>query len=348
MDGMSRLSVPRTHVFIIDGTMSRLAPGEETNAGLLYKLIEGMGPRLDQTVGYNPGIQGCGLRKWVNVAAGAGINISIVEGYATLASRYRPGDRIMLFGFSRGAYAVRSLAGFVERVGLVRRDVATERMIQQAFRFYETDRLSRSGRLFRRHYCHARVPIEVIGVWDTIKALGLPYPLISRLAPMATEFHDDALGPNVRNAFHALALDEDRVAYAPMPWRVAPGWKGRVEQVWFAGAHSDVGGHVWKFPAARLLSNIPLRWMIDRAMRCGLVVPEDWEARFPTDPAAPAKGNRTGQGRLFWNREPREIGACSSEDVHPSVLHRMRLVPGYRPLAEWIEPEETEEIPSFI
>jgi uncharacterized protein (DUF2235 family) len=253
----------------------------------------------------------------------------------------------MLFGFSRGAYAVRSLAGFVERVGLVRRDVATERMIQQAFRFYETDRLSRSGRLFRRHNCHARVPIEVIGVWDTIKALGLPYPLISRLAPMATEFHDDALGPNVRNAFQALALDEDRVAYAPMPWRVAPDWKGRVEQVWFAGAHSDVGGHVWKFPAARQLSNIPLRWMIDRAVRCGLIVPEDWQARFPTDPGAPARGNRSGQGRLFWNREPREIGGCSSEDVHPSVLHRMRLVPGYRPLAEWMEPEAAGEVPSF-
>jgi uncharacterized protein (DUF2235 family) len=324
----------RTHIFIVDGTLSRLDDGHETNAGLLYKLLAGMGPRPGQTVAYDSGVQSSGLRKWVNVAAGVGINLSIIRGYAKLACRYRPGDRIMLFGYSRGAYAVRSLAGFIGRVGLLRREHATERMIQQAFRYYETARLSAHGRLFRRRFCHQYVPIEVLGVWDTVAALGLPYPLLTRLAPMATEFHDAGLGANVRNAFQALALDEDREAYAPMAWRVSPDWRGHVEQMWFAGAHSDVGGHVWDRPEARPLSNIPLRWMVERAAHCGLRLPQDWQAQFPTDPAAPARGNRAGHGRLFRTRSPRRYGCCSSEDIHPSVMHRMRLVPGYVPLAE--------------
>jgi uncharacterized protein (DUF2235 family) len=324
----------RTHVFIVDGTLSRLDAGHESNAGLLYKLLDGMRPQFDQTVAYDPGVQSTGLRKWLNIAAGVGINVSIIEGYAKLASRYRPGDRIMLFGYSRGAYAVRSLAGFIGRVGLLRREHATERMVQQAFRYYETARLSAHGRLFRRRFCHQYVPIEVLGVWDTVCALGLPYPFLTRLAPMATEFHDAGLAANVRNAFQALALDEDREAYAPMPWRVAPDWPGHVEQMWFAGAHGDVGGHVSDLPAARGLSNIPLRWMLERAAQCGLKLPHDWQAQFPTDPAAPARGNRTGHGRLFRARGPRRYGRCSSEHIHPSVMHRMRLLPGYVPLAE--------------
>jgi len=339
MPVMARPVPPLTHVFIIDGTMSRLTPGEETNAGLLYKLLEGMGPQLDQTVGYNAGVQGAGLGKWLAVAAGVGINVSIVEGYATLASRYRPGHRIMLFGYSRGAYAVRSLAGFIERVGLLRRELATERMVGQAFRYYETPALSAMGRLFRRRHCHARVPIEMLGVWDTVKALGLPYPLISRLAPMASEFHDDGLGRSVRHAFQALALDEDRVAFEAMPWSVAPDWPGHVEQMWFAGAHCDVGGQVADRPAARALANIPLRWIIGRAVHCGLRVPEDWAARFPVDPLAPAAGNRTGHARLFWTRSPRVVGQHASEDVHPSVRERMAGLPGYRPRAILAEPE---------
>ena len=123
----------RTHVFIIDGTLSRLDEGRESNAGLLYKLLTER-RRADQTVGYDPGIQGEGLRKWVDVASGATINLSIEHGYAALASRYAPGDRIMLFGYSRGAYAARSLAGFIGAVGLLRKRHATQRRLSATTR----------------------------------------------------------------------------------------------------------------------------------------------------------------------------------------------------------------------
>lgn len=326
-----------THVYIIDGTMSRLVPGEETNTGLLYRLLEELGPRRGQTVGYHPGVQGEGVGKWLSIAAGAGINLAITEAYAALAARYRAGDRIMLFGFSRGAYAVRSLAGFIGRVGLVRCEDATERNIARAFRLYEAATVTDETRAFRAAHCHERVMIEALGVWDTVKALGLPYPVVSRLAPMATEFHDEGLTAEVRNAFQALALDEDRLAYAPMPWRVSDDWPGRVEQMWFAGTHGDVGGHVWNAPEARPLANIAFRWLVGRAEACGLILPDGWADRFPVDPGAATKGNRSGRARLFWDRAPRIVGACSSEAVHPSVVRRMRLVPGYHPRADHAE-----------
>jgi len=148
---------PRTHVIIIDGTLSRLDDGNETNAGLLFKLLKDLGPQRDQTLHYDPGIQATGAWKWVNVAAGIGINKSIRRGYAVLASRFHPGDRVMLFGYSRGAYAVRSLAGLIARIGLLKQSNATERRVARAFRYYEARRLSRQGRVFAEQYCHQNV-----------------------------------------------------------------------------------------------------------------------------------------------------------------------------------------------
>ena len=331
---------PRTHVFIIDGTLSRLDEGRESNAGLLYKLLTEE-RRADQTVGYDPGIQGEGLRKWIDVASGYTINQSIEHGYAALASRYEPGDKIMLFGYSRGAYAARSLAGFIGAVGLLRKRHATQRRVHRAFRYYEAPVLSAAGRAFANAYCHGNVAVEMIGVWDTVRALGLPYPVLSRLAPMATEFHNHKLGDHVRNAFQALALDETRTAYSPLPWKLQPDWQGHLEQSWFAGAHADVGGQVDRQPLARPLANIALMWMLERAEMCGLILPEGWRARFETDPLAPMVGTKRGPARYFLIRAPRDAGACGSETQHPSVDARMEGIPRYRPKARWISAAES-------
>lgn len=323
----------RTHVFVIDGTLSRFEEGRETNAGLLFRLLSEQGPLKSQTYGYNAGVQGTGLTKWLDVAIGKGINDSILTGYATLASRYHPGDRIMLFGYSRGAYAARSLAGFIGRVGLLTGENATESRTVQAFRHYETQHLTPAGRKFSATYCYQDVPVEVIGIWDTVRALGLPYPFLSRLAPMATGFHNHHLGPNIRNGFHALAIDEDRTAYEPVVWDKAPGWMGRMEQAWFAGAHADIGGNVWTYPAARQLANIPFRWIVERAESCGLILPDNWRNKFPVDVTATAIGSNFGNGRLFRSRMPRKIGKGFGEFVHPTVRERAELLDGYAPLA---------------
>ncbi len=328
----------RMHVFIIDGTLSTLEEGKETNAGLLYKVLKESGPKISQTVGYDAGVQAQGFRKWWHVALGTGINRSIVEGYGTLCSRYEPGDKIMLFGYSRGAYAVRSLAGFIDRVGLLHRRHATERRIQRAFRYYEAQEPSEQATQFTRKFCHRDVEIEMLGIWDCVKALGLPYPILSYLAPMATEFHSAALGPHIRNGFHALAIDENRVAYAPRAWSRDADWQGHLEQVWFPGTHSDIGGQVCGRPHARGLSNIPLRWMLEKAQGLGLELPDEWQSEFPINIVAPSSGAFDGSSKLFIHRRSRCIGTCASESVHPSVQEREAALAKYRPRAREVAP----------
>lgn len=323
----------RTHVVIIDGTLSRLVEGEETNAGLLYKLLSEMLPRTDLLVHYLPGIQGTGLRKWVNIAAGVGINLTICAGYSAIARSYAPGDRILLFGFSRGAYAARSIAGMIGRIGLLHSDHMSKRRVQRAFRHYEANRNGPRATAFNRAYCHEQVEIEMVGVWDTVKALGLPYPILSRFAPMATEFHDHRLSPTIANAFQALALDETRRAYSPILWKHVPGWEGRFEQRWFAGAHSDIGGNVEGYLPARPLSNIPFIWMLENATTCGLPLPENWQSRFPTDPTAKMIGTFDGISKLFLFRAPRQACGTPFDRLHPSVEERQLALKRYNPKA---------------
>ncbi len=307
------------HVIILDGTLSSLEAGQETNAGLLFKLLTEGGLRSDRTVYYEPGIQWEGWRHLPDIAQGKGINRQIRRCYGWLASHYRAGDRIFLFGYSRGAFAVRSLGGVIDRVGLLKREEATERAVSQAYRHYQANPDSDAARIFSHRFCHTEAPIECVGVWDTVKALGVRLPLLWMLTEGQHRFHNHHLGSSIRHGFHALALHETRVAFEPVMWDCPPGWEGNVEQVWFRGAHGDVGGHVGDFQAARPLSNNPLVWMIDRAESLGLPLPQGWRGRFPCDPKAPMVGTARGWGALFLLRRARIVGRDPSERLHPSA-----------------------------
>ncbi len=334
MSDISGARPPRNLIFVCDGTLSSITAGEETNAGQLYRLLSERGQDARQRYEYDRGVQGTGWRRWLNAASGLGVNLSICRGYAFLATHYRPGDRIFLFGYSRGAYAVRSLAGMIGGIGLLRRNYATARHVNLAFRFYEIDSQSNARREFTKRRCYAQVPIEMLGVWDTVKSLGLPYPLINRLAPMATEFHDHQLADHIAHGYHALAIDEDRQSFRPILWRQSPHWEGRLEQVWFPGAHADVGGDVRALGAARPLGNVSFNWMLRRAARHGIMLPDDWDQRYPEDPCAPLIGSRRGVGRFFILRENRRLGGADGETLHLSVRERMQGVPRYRPRTE--------------
>lgn len=307
------------HVIILDGTLSTLEPGDETNAGLLLKLLLEDHQGIHRRVYYEQGLQWEGMRHALGFLQGKGINRQIRRAYGRLASQYRAGDRIFLFGYSRGAFAVRSLGGVIDRVGLVRREEATERVIRQAYRHYRLGPESAAARAFAQAHCHEEAPIEMVGVWDTVKALGLRLPLLWMLTDKKNQFHNHHLGRSVRHGFHALAINETRAVFEPVMWECPPGWEGNVQQVWFRGSHSDVGGQVGTFPPARPLANIPLVWMLERAETVGLHLPDGWRARFPCDPAAPAYGTTRGWLKLFLLRRPRVVGRDPSESIHPSA-----------------------------
>ncbi len=299
--------------------MSSLTAGQESNAGLTFRLLREGGQNARRTVYYEPGLQWVDWRHFGDLAQGRGINLQIRRAYGFLASHYREGDRIFLFGYSRGAYAVRSLAGVIDRVGLLKREHATERGVQLAFRHYQRNPNSPQSRAFSHRFCHNEAPVEMVGVWDTVKALGLRLPLLWMLTDGEHAFHNHHLGSSIRHGFHALALDETRAVFAPIMWDCPPGWEGNVEQVWFRGAHPDVGGQIGDFAVARPLANIPLVWMLERAEGCGLALPDDWRARFPCDASAPMLGTWVGWGKIFLLRRRRVVGRDASERVHPSA-----------------------------
>ncbi len=312
---------PQAYVIILDGTLSTLEPGYETHAGVAYRLCREMAPRV--AVYYESGVQWPDWRSTPDMLMGRGIDRQIRRAYGYLASRYRPGDQVFLLGYSRGAYAVRALAGLIDRVGLLKREYATVRNIRTAYRHYDNTPDGPHARAFARAFCHDSTPIEMVGVWDTVKALGIRLPLLWRFAAEQHRFHDPYPAAVVRNAFHALALNETRVVYGPEMWRSTPDWPGHMEQVWFRGAHGDIGGQLGGIERARPLAHIPLVWMLERAEACGLPLPQGWSARFFTDATAPSIGTWSGWSKIFLLRRARIVGADPSERLHETVPQRV-------------------------
>jgi uncharacterized protein (DUF2235 family) len=308
--------------------MSSLEEGEETNVGLIYKLLDEAAQNHRIGILYEAGNQWEDWSKTLDIIEGRGINRQIRRVYGWLASRYRPGDRIFLIGFSRGGYAVRSLAGVIGEVGLLRREHATERMVREAYRHYQDGTSYETAQAFKRAYCLDDAPIEMIGVFDTVKSLGFRAPFVVRWAEVKHAFHNAALGEHVKRGYHALALDETREAFTPVLWRCPPGHKGIVEQVWFRGSHGDVGGQLTGKASARLLSNIPLVWMVEKLDGCDLPLPPAWRARFPMDPDAECVGTWRGWGKYFLARKKRVVGEDPSESIHPTAIGRSKRAMG--------------------
>ena len=316
---------PIDHVVLVDGTMSVLDDRQETNIGLIYKLLLEVSGTANVSIIYEAGNQWTDWSRTLDIIEGRGINRQIRRAYGWLATRYRPGDRIFLIGYSRGAYAVRSLAGVIDKIGLLTRENATERMVQQAYRHYQSDTDQEVCEVFAENYCHPDTPVEAVAVFDTVKSLGFRAPFVWKWEEVKHAFHSHHLGPSIRHGFHALALDENRAAFQPVLWECEDDWDGHVEQVWFRGAHGDVGGQLTGFLPARPLSNIPLTWMLSRLEFCELPLPKNWRSRFPTDVDAPWVGTWRGWGKYFLAREKRVVGADPSEAIHPTAKDRAEI-----------------------
>lgn len=306
----------RDLVVILDGTLGRLMPEHMTHAGRIARLLDRGHDGRRAEVFYEEGGQWQGWRDMGPVMTGRGINRQIRRAYGFLAARYRPGDRVFLIGYSRGAYAVRSLAGLIDRIGLLKPRCATVPMIEQLYRLYMEDPHGAHAKVFAARFCVPEAEITAVGVFDTVKALGVRLPGFARITERAHAFHSHHLGARVRHGFHALALDETRVAFTPVLWDCPPGWTGHVEQVWFCGTHSDVGGQIAGREAARPLANIPLVWMLCQLEGCGLPLPPGWRAGFPRDVNAPGSGAWRGWRKFFALRRRRAVGVDMSERLH--------------------------------
>jgi len=218
---------------------------------------------IRQTVYYGEGI-GSNTKSKISGILGLGVDDHIMEGYQFLAMNYHPGDEIYLFGFSRGAYVARSIAGMIYCSGLVDREHM--RNIPEAFELYrdpETKPSSSKAKEFREVHGD-RAPIEVLGCWDTVGALGIPFEIPgTELDDEFNErfaFHDTCVNPCVRLALHAKAIDEHRAIFEVTPMHPCKGTGQIVEEVWFPGDHSCIGGG--KVPKAPM-SNRCLLWMME-------------------------------------------------------------------------------------
>ena len=230
--------------------------------------------------------QGVGTRRFEHFSGGAfalGLSRNVQDCYRFLVESYEPGDALYFFGFSRGAFTARSLAGLVRNSGILRSQHADR--IKEAYSLYRSRANQAKPRgvdaqIFRRMYSHEDPEIHFIGVWDTVGSLGIPVPVpfLNKLVNRRWGFHDTALSSRVRFAYHALAIDEKRVPFEPTLWKgQAHSTDQTLEQVWFAGVHSDVGGGYHE-PE---LAEIALLWMVDRARHAGLTFKSDYFQRAP-------------------------------------------------------------------
>jgi uncharacterized protein (DUF2235 family) len=257
-------------VVCCDGTWNEPASDNVTNIEKIARTVSTDPDQCDgiqQLVLYVGGVGiGYKLDRLLGGAFGSGLFNNVKTAYRFLALNYEDGDEIFAFGFSRGAYTARSLVGMIGYVGLLTRESLINNKLPEAVDRYQRKQpkdgnYGSSNEEFKHDFCHPGTPTRFLGVFDTVGALGVP-----GILPKDHQFHDINLGDSVECARQALAIDEDRMVFAPCLWN-APKRPERVKQVWFEGAHSDVGGG---YPKTGL-SDTALLWMVSEASRQGLV-----------------------------------------------------------------------------
>jgi uncharacterized protein (DUF2235 family) len=293
---------------------------------------------------------------------------NIREAYQWLIERYNPGDEIFIFGFSRGAYTARSLTGYIARFGLLKRGsrLSPNRLYRRyrhcqarrtIWNLIEGQKAGTLGKITREEELILKysqpINIKFVGVWDTVGTLGIPLFHIPRVSRSMLGFHDTGLRRPMENGFHALALDELRQDFVPTLWTLesaadsysaitdgAPRPLTSVEQRWFVGSHDNVGGGL-KNDA---LANIPLRWIMKKALLHGLAFQNEVvvDADVVTAPIFDSYGDMWNGLYARWTQPYlRTIGGTQTvnETIDVSVFDRWRSDPEYHPnnLVDWVK-----------
>lgn len=364
-------------VICCDGTWARLDAGRPTNVVRLAKAVR---PEADdgtaQIVFHLDGVgtgRGTGaiarrIDRTLGGLMGHGLVETVAEAYRMLVFAYRPGDAIFLFGYSRGAYTARSLAGMIRNVGILARAHA-ERIAEAVALYRSTARAdhpdgararafraecapdvltSDDEAAWRREHRPERdwsgaVPLRLayLGVWDTVGALGVPegWSVAARVN-RRHRFHDTCLSSRVAAARHAVAVDERRRNFRPALWEnvdalngTASGPAAPYQQRWFPGVHGAVGGG----GADTRLSHDALLWVIEGAEAQGLAFEPEARAAIAAgrDPFGPLAATGTPQRGLraaaMAFRPADRDGPEDAASLSEAVRLRWRGDPGYRP-----------------
>lgn len=310
----------RTIVVCSDGTSNKY---EEHNSNVVA-VFEAITRDAEQIGFYDPGVGtfdplgrfiGQRVGKVLGNAFGWGLQKNIEDAYEFLMNHYRAGDRLFLFGFSRGAYAVRALGGMLHKCGLLHK--GSRNLIPYASAIYNSRGNEAIAEGFKDTFCRPCKPFFV-GVWDTVGSLGYFF---------GKRFFDARLHPETPYGYHAISIDEQRKKFLPSIWDEGRKGNGQtVEQVWFPGVHSDVGGG---YPE-RGLSDGAFVWMMRRAEQAGLRLRPDWEDRRAPDPAEKEALHQSRKGFWkLWRKVHRDIPDGSR--VHRSAEDRLKADMGYNP-----------------
>ncbi len=297
-------------VICCDGTGAE----HSRNSTNVVKLYQRVVRDSDQIAFYDPGVgtfsflgREAGRRVGILLgkAFGAGLQQNVEDAYRYLMDRYEAGDRVFLFGFSRGAFTVRALAGMLHKCGLLQK--GSNNLIPYATKIYNRRDNHDIAAGFKETYCHECKPY-FIGVWDTVGSMGWFW---------GRKFFDTVLNEDVTYGYQAVSIDERRRHFPVSLWNESRRSERQIiEQVWFPGFHSDVGG---SHPDPRI-SDISLKWMLENARDKGLRLRNGWEDSLNPDPLGAIQESRRGMWRV-WRPVQRRIP--ESAKIHSSVPRRM-------------------------
>jgi uncharacterized protein (DUF2235 family) len=323
-----------------DGTWNRPDQTDEetgkrrpTNVIKIARAIKPLSDdKVHQVVIYHDGLgtRG-GLDKLKGGGFGDGIEDIIRNLYRNILYNYVEGDELYFFGFSRGAYTARTLAGFMNRVGLVEK--YDDYFVLDLYDCYASQCAEDSEKWIKahRHITEKRPcpPIKMIGVWDTVGALGVPGRIGRLLDDGKHEYHDVMLNSSIQNAYHALAIDERRAPFKPTLWEKPPGWNGKLEQAWFPGVHSNVGGSY----TPDGLANEALHWIVEKAENLGLEMDKAYLEHFTPCFNSKLHDSYGWQYNLAGGEHHRPIGNFTEhgECLHQATIDRRNLFANYRP-----------------
>ncbi|MEO0531970.1 MAG: DUF2235 domain-containing protein [Planctomycetota bacterium] len=303
----------RNLVVCCDGTSNDVT-GDITNVVRMYRALE----QSDrQVIFYDPGVGtmsdptkkttwGKKISRYLDLGIGLSVRDNVCDAYRFLVNHYRSGDKIYLFGFSRGAYTVRALAGMLHMVGLLRPELTgTERHAWSVYADEEGtlagDKRFMGADAFKQTFSVQPGPgVELIGVWDTVAAYGWFWDL--RSAPYT------AYNPSVRHVRHAVAIDERRALFRPNRFHPPENHTHTsIEEVWFTGTHGDVGGG---WPEDRSgLAKIALGWMFEEVAPLGLHFKEGGREQQLQPPTTPTPGidYNAVNNSMVWKWKPLEL-----------------------------------------